>query len=352
MSFAAMTNSYISANIARPMSRRAISALAVRIAVMFLVGEGVVERAAAQLCVQLNGSAYKQDFNTLAVSGTSNVSGTIPIGFAFSESGTGNNVTYAADSGASSTGNTFSYGTGTNADRAFGELDGDTGLTSIVGGCFVNNTGFMINSLSIGYTGEQWRFGADDGNTDRLDFQFSTTALSLNDGGLADPKWTDVNTLDFVSPVNTGTVGTRDGNAVGNRTPKTPTAIIPASGIPFSSTFFIRWFPTNITGADDGLAIDDFTLTYGPMPDFDLDRDVDGADFLAMQRNLIKKSGASITQGDANKDGAVDKLDLFIWGDRFGTTADAPPIGAIPEPATAGLMASAVLALAALRRRA
>ncbi len=305
---------------------------------------GLANPAVAQLCVQLNGAFYTQDFNTLPVSGASNNASSLPIGFAFSESGNGNNVTYAASDGSSSTANTFSYGTGTNTDRAFGELT--SVLQSTLGACFVNNTGFLIPSFSIAYTGEQWRLGAADGNVDKLDFQFSTNATSLNEG-----TWTDVNSLDFSSPKITGVTGPLDGNLPGNRGTFSPTAIIPAGGIPAGSTFFIRWVPNNISGANDGLAIDDFKLSYAPSADFDQDSDVDGKDFIFLQRGLVKASGASITQGDANRDGAVDAIDTLFWRTQFGTTKDAPPLMAVPEPVGAGVLAAVGCALAATRRR-
>ena len=66
---------------------------------VFTAGAVLARPCAAQLCVQLNGAAHIQDFNTLPVSGSSNNSNTLPIGFAFSESGPGNNITYAANDG-------------------------------------------------------------------------------------------------------------------------------------------------------------------------------------------------------------------------------------------------------------
>ena len=301
--------------------------------------------SSAQLCVQLNGAFYTQSFNTLAASGSSNNSSSVPIGFAFSEAGSGNNVTYAAGDGSSSTGNTYSFGTGTNVDRAFGELGSVVQTTC--GACFVNNTGLVVTSFSVSYTGEQWRLGAADALSDRLDFQFSTTATSLTTG-----TYTDVNSLDFVSPTNSGAVGAKDGNAAANRTTFSPIAIIPPAGIPHGSTFFIRWVPSNIAGANDGLAIDDFRLSSNPSADFDQDSDVDGADFLRWQRGLGTKSGASISVGDANRDGAVDVLDLTIWrqfafGPPFAATVAA---SSTPEPATGMLVLAAMAALSVRRR--
>jgi hypothetical protein len=64
------------------------------------------------------GSAYAQNFDSLATSGTSS---TLPAGWAFSESGSGANITYTAGTGSGTTGDTYSFGVaGTNAvtDRA------------------------------------------------------------------------------------------------------------------------------------------------------------------------------------------------------------------------------------------
>jgi hypothetical protein len=356
-----MISSCASAPFRPPASAHTIAFRTLSAVLAIVVVGMLVQPAAAQLCVQLNGSQYRQDFNSLAVSGSSNNSSTIPIGFAFSESGTGNNVTYAANDGSSSTANSYSFGTGTNTDRALGELGGAVGgVQSILGACFVNNTGFVITSFSLGYTGEVWRLGAADGNLDRLDFQFSTTATSLTNGTVADGTWTEVNSLDFATPIpiNTGTAGAKDGNAAPNRTVKGPIAIIPAGGLPFASTMFIRWVPADLGTAEDGLAIDDFTLSYAPMADFDLDRDVDGNDFLRLQRGTGTKVGASISSGDANKDGAVDLLDWTIWRSMFGTTADAPGlvehihVAAIPEPTSMlQLVLAAFLATTDRRRR-
>jgi hypothetical protein len=309
-----------------------------------LLGGPLTSPATAQLCVQLNGAAYKEPFNFPALPKTGS-SQFLPIGFAFNESG--GNITYDANDGSSSTAGTYSYGTTSNDDRALGEITSNT-LQSTLGGCFVNNTGFLIPSFSFSYTGEQWRLGAADGNTDRLDFQFSTDALSINDEGEPGRSvtWTDVNSLDFLSPVISGTAGSLNGNLAANRAAKGPVAVIPAGGLPFTKILFIRWLPTDISGADDALAIDDFQISYAPSSDFDLDQDVDGTDFVRLQRGLGTVSGGSVSQGDANKDGAVDAIDLFFWKSQFGATRDAPPpVTSVPEPATAELLALGVLAL-------
>ncbi|MFL6213063.1 MAG: C25 family cysteine peptidase [Blastocatellia bacterium] len=206
--------------------------------------------AAGTISLTALGSAYTQNFDTLAVSGTSS---TVPTGWDFSESGTSANTTYTAGSGSGNTGDTYSFGTGTNTDRAFGGLQSGN-LVPTIGASFTNNTGAAITSLAIAYTGEQWRLGTSARGADRLDFQYSTNATSLATGA-----WTDVDSLDFSSLITTGTVGALDGNAAANRAAISFT--ITGLNIANGAVFWIRWNDFNVSNADDGLAVDDFSLT-------------------------------------------------------------------------------------------
>ncbi len=76
--------------------------------------------------------------------------------------------------------------------------------------------------------------------------------------------WTDVNALDFTAPIESGAPGALDGNAAANRTSisSTITGLSVANG----ATFWIRWNDLDATGADDGLAIDDFCITANGPP--------------------------------------------------------------------------------------
>ncbi len=228
-----------------------LASVAVAVIVM-----SITHGAAASTCISLAtlGSAYTQDFNTLASTG---LSSTLPTGWALSESGSAANTTYAAGTGSGTTGDTYSFGASGNTERAFGGLQSGS-LIPTIGACFTNDTGSTITSLAIAYTGEQWRLGAT-GRADRIDFQYS-----LNATGLADGTWVDVNALDFSSPVTTGTAGALDGNAAANRTAVGST--IGGLSIPSGATFFMRWTDFNASGSDDGLAVDDFSLTPNPPP--------------------------------------------------------------------------------------
>jgi hypothetical protein len=191
-----------------------------------------------------------QDFNTLAVSGTANT--TVPTGWLFSESGSGANATYAASDGTLNGGNTYSFGTGATTERAFGGLQSGS-VNPTIGASFTNNTGSTITTLTITYTGEQWRLGAT-GRADRLDFQYSLNASSLTTG-----TWTDINTGDFSSPNTTAAAGLLDGNNAMNR--KTITVYVTGLNLADGASIFIRWTDFDVSGSDDGLAIDDFSIT-------------------------------------------------------------------------------------------
>jgi hypothetical protein len=167
--------------------------------------------ASAQVHLNLINSSYQQQFDSLASTGTTNDIATLPAGWTFSESGTNANTTYAAGTGSSNAGNTYSFGL-TAADRALGGLLSGS-LNSTIGAGFVNHTGSTITALQIQYRGEQWRLGATGRAADRLDFQYSTDATSLTSG-----TWTDIDSLDFISPVTTGTVGALNGNDTLNNT--------------------------------------------------------------------------------------------------------------------------------------
>jgi len=202
----------------------------------------------------LGGANYgPQDFNTLANSGTS---GSLPSGWYFAETGPSSNTTYTAGTGSGNTGDTYSFGATSSSERALGGLRSNS-LNPTIGFWVTNNTGSTITSILITYTGEQWRLGAT-GRSDRLDFQYSLTATNILDPG----TWTDVNALDFASPVISGTTGALDGNAAPNRV--NINSIITGLTVPNGTTIFFRWQDLDVTGADDGLAIDDFSLAIVP----------------------------------------------------------------------------------------
>jgi predicted extracellular nuclease len=234
-------------------SRVTALALLVALCATFLpLGISAVLAQATGVSLTALNAPYSENFDTLANTGSSNL---VPNGWYFTETGTSNtaNGSYTAGTGSSNAGDAYSFGAAGSTDRAFGGLLSGT-LAYTVGVQFTNNTGANIVALTVAYTGEQWRLGASGRGADRLDFQYSLDATSLGTGA-----WVDVNTLDFNSPVTVGTAGALDGNAAANRRALSYTII--GLNIPNGASFWLRWADFNVSSSDDGLAVDDFSLT-------------------------------------------------------------------------------------------
>ena len=185
----------------------------------------------------------------------------MPTGFGFAETGTGSNNTYGVGNGTTSTSNTYSFGdSDTPLDRAFGGVRSSSGVNPTIGGCFMNDTGSNIFSLEITYDGEQWRLGAP-GRVDRLDFEYSKNATSLLDG-----TWTNVDGLDFTTPISAGyATGLTPGNDPSFKRVGI-TSLISNLNIANGGTVYIRYLDSVVVGSNDGLAIDNFSLTAGLAP--------------------------------------------------------------------------------------
>lgn len=207
----------------------------------------------AQVSLSGINSTYTQDFNTLSSLLSSS---TTPTGWSFLETGSSSNSTYSPSNGSDTAGNTYSYGSALASDRAFGELS-TGGLNAYIGAELKNNTGYPITSLAISYQGEQWRLGGS-GKTDTLIFEYSTNATSLSTG-----TWTRVNSLDFTSMVTSGTAGALNGNSPSYSS--TISGSVTGLNVSTSSTVWIRWRGIDVsgTGEDDGLAVDDVSITPG-----------------------------------------------------------------------------------------
>jgi hypothetical protein len=223
--------------------------------------------AQAQLSYTTAGSTYNQDFTGL---GTANIVTTngdlgsvIPAvnGWFFRETSATapGNVTVTAGTGSGNGGDTYHFGATGNTERALGGLQSGTNIPTI-GFYLTNNTGVTLNQVAIAYTGETWRIGAT-GRADKLDFQYSTDATALNNG-----TWTDFDGLDYA---NSAAAATASGSMLQSAS---ISGTITGVNIPNGGTLFIRWNDFNASGSDDGLAVDDFSLTAIASPVITVDQ--------------------------------------------------------------------------------
>ncbi len=220
------------------------------------VGEGAGDSVASPraptvwlVSLPATNTVVTENFNTLVNSGTSS---SLPFGWSLAESGTNANTTYAAGTGSSNAGDTYSFGAASSTERALGALQSGN-LAAIVGAMLQNDTGVTVNALGINYVGEQWRLGAITGGADKLQFAYSLDASSLTSG-----SWISPTSLEFSSPLTSGTVGFLDGNAAANR--RLIAATITGLSLSSGATIWLRWVDNDKSGSDDGLAIDDFSV--------------------------------------------------------------------------------------------
>ena len=221
-----------------------------------------------------SGSAYTQNFNGLITSGSSTWANDSTIAGWYT-SRTSNGTLLSADTGSATAGGLFSFGSSSAADRALGSIGSNNatnGGAFAYGVQFTNNLSSSVTSIVIGYTGEQWRNGgsgtAQNGNSlYGLKFSYKTTGtgyafdvptLNTNDALDTATGWTPFSTLDFSTKSTTASAGALDGNSSSNRTilTGTITGLTVASG----SSIWLRWYDSQNSGNDNGLAIDDFSF--------------------------------------------------------------------------------------------
>ena len=219
------------------------------------------------------GGAYAQDFNGLPTTGTATIVGTGPHdiegqlgstnlpGWTMSNyMGNGPDTEFRAQDGSLAGGSgrgVVSFGAAAASDRALGVL-ATSAQISRFGLTLVNNTSSTFTSFSLSFTGEQWRRGNVASPGDALTYDYAITASAA--AGIGD----DVlftNFGSFTAP-NTQGVPTEvalDGNLAANQ-------IAVAQSVPGitwapGQLLLLRWNGQDITGQDDGLAIDNLSFT-------------------------------------------------------------------------------------------
>jgi hypothetical protein len=234
---------------------------------------------------------YRQNFGSLAISGTSNPwadNSTLIGWFAAKTGGDTNITTYRASAGTGTTGALYSYGPEDSAERALGSLATGTVGDIAYAVMFTNDTGQAQTDITISYIGEQWR---NSGNSNQhqlyLDYQVTAARPAL-DAVLA-PPWIPFPTLDFLGPTAGTNATALDGNNVTNKQVFTNVVL---SGVTLQAgeVLTIRWLDVDDSGSDHGLAIDDVMVVFPhvvPVPEKPL--------IVAQPQNRTTNAGTSVT---------------------------------------------------------
>ncbi len=219
--------------------------------------------AFAQTPHNMQWGSYTQNFNSL-LNNTMNTNTVYPSGWSVFEYGSSSsaNQAYRGSTGSSTAGDAYSYGAANSNERSFGSQASGSNNVSFGFG-FINNTGYALTSIDVAATMEQWREGSGAG-LDSSYFSYSTTATGIDDTAAA---WTSLAALDLFSASNVLTTGALDGNLALNQNTIAGTITV---ALPTSGTIFFKWIDLNSAGSDDGLSVDDLSLTLydmnGPLP--------------------------------------------------------------------------------------
>lgn len=241
------------------------------------LGVAIVALASqAQATISLTGlnPTASQDFNTLITTGSAQpwTNNSTLVGWELYRSPSPGTAitTYTAGSGTGTAGSFYSFGTGTDAERALGGVgsggayfgspaSGAAGGWIAVG--LTNNTGLMIDEFTVAYDGEQWRNGGNaTAQTMVLEYGFASAFTSV-------ASWTPAGAaFNFTSPIATTTAGALDGNAGANRVAGIGGSVGSLTWAD-GDTLWIRWIEVNDSGNDHGLAIDNFALATRTVPE-------------------------------------------------------------------------------------
>lgn len=105
-----------------------------------------------------------------------------------------------------------------------------------------------------------------------------------------------------------------------------------------------------ILGTNTSTIDGSFVIT--PAADLDRDFDVDGSEFVVIQRGFgVANGSATLETGDANEDGNVDDADIVLFESQFSgpLLGTAPAVATVPEP-TSLLLTGGLLMTSGLRR--
>lgn len=222
----------------------------------------IIALLSATVCAQVSigsfGTAYTQNFNSLASSGTPSWINNSTISGWYS-----NRTTYLIgpidDPGP--TAGLYSFGSGTASERALGAIPNSTTSTIYYGVRMQNNTGAEIRSFTISYTGEQWR-SRNSGGTQVVTFGYRVAASFAD---ISSGTYTGVSALNFTSPITSGNNNILDGNSSANQ--QSFSNVVVNVVVPNGQEIMFRWADISSgsnTNNEHGLGIDNVSISAWP----------------------------------------------------------------------------------------
>jgi hypothetical protein len=258
-----------------------------------------------QFNINASNTNYSENFNSLT--GTTWTNNSTLTGWYARTDATTLISAYALNTGTTTTAGLYSFGVaGTNllSDKSIGFAPTNTYFGSAgsgkgyIGWRLKNNTGANITSITVTWTGEQWRRDNTVSQNLTFDYQKGTAVADLMLG-----TWTNVPALTFASPNIIGLARALDGNAPENRI-QNISATITVSVLP-GEEIMLRWVDLNDSGNDHYLTVDDVTInaateTDTTPPTVTALSPTDDAPNVAVNSNLGITFNESIVKGTGN----------------------------------------------------
>lgn len=238
----------------------------------------------ALAALSYNGGTYSQEFDGLPATGNVTIASRGPLSlsdtsittgvgtlasatldgwYIANPSGSSTSTEYRAQNGSlsgSSGRGVVSFGATGSGERALGSL-ATSNQVSAFGLVLTNNTATTLASFTLGFTGEQWRRG-EPAVHNALPFDYAISGNAMDNISSA-ISFTAVPQLTFSAPNVLDAAGSTEialnGNDVLNQTVLSYTV----DNIDWNpgEVLILRWRGQDLTGQDDGLAIDGVTFT-------------------------------------------------------------------------------------------
>ena len=224
------------------------------------------------------GLTYNQNFDTLTTSTTAetwtdNLATTSVnnppqviglVGWYCGSFGTTTVTPLIRATGTVGTGSFYSFGSVAASDRALGTFPSASTATASmrIGARFVNNTGETITGFTFSYDGEQWKnAGVTNINNQ---YVLAYGIFGAGAGSLSGTYSAGLTNAYFNTPFDgtgTPTSAVLDGNLAANRLAGLGTNITDIAVAP-GEELWLRWFDSNSSSIDQGIGIDNFTITF------------------------------------------------------------------------------------------
>jgi len=221
------------------------------------------------------GSVYTQDFNFLPPGEPRNIDWangiTLPGWYAWMMATQAAPTVVRATLGISTANTNFYFWRSgdTSSDHGFGTYPQNATGDLILGLRLRNDTGETLTRFFLAYTGQQWRISGILGTTAPVNNSFLVGWKLGPIASLGDPDFQPIPALTFDTPFDeTGSDASIniDGTLEENKTVFAPIVIDGIEWLP-GEDLWIRFYDTNDTGLDHGIALDDvfFVADAGPV---------------------------------------------------------------------------------------